>query len=206
MKRSSLLSIVLLLLMGLVALRTYQLWEEGPWEVPVLAKEKPATAAEQEHPPTPRPLLASTKNIVDRNLFDPERGQGRSREGEAQSAAVQRIRNMVLLGTAIIGSSRHAILEESGDPRLPAGKAQPVQSNQIRLKLGDTIEGFKVSEIQERRVVLSRGAMNIEVALDYMRKVEEKKEGAGTPVPIAPRVPSTIPRRVPREVPQRDRE
>jgi hypothetical protein len=198
---------VLLLLIGLVGLRTYQLWEEGPWEVPALGKEKAATAAEEENPPPQNPLLASTKNIVDRNLFDPERGQGRSKEGEAQSGAAQRIRSMVLLGTAIIGSSRYAILQESGDPRSPASrKAQPAQANQIRLKLGDTVEGFKVSEIQERRVVFSRGATNVEVSLDYMRKVEETKGRAGTPVPIGPRVPSTIPRRVPGEVPPRDRE
>ena len=192
---------MLLLLIGLVGLRTYQLWEEGPWEVPALGKEKAATAPEEENPPPQHPLLASTKNIVDRNLFDPERGQGRSKEGEAQSGAAQRIRSMVLLGTAIIGSSRYAILQESGDPRSPIGKAKPAQPNQIRLKLGDTVEGFKVSDIQERRVVFSRGATNVEISLDYMRKVEETKGRAGTPVPIGPRVPSTIPRRVPGEVP-----
>jgi hypothetical protein len=182
------------------------MWEEGPWELPALGKEKTATASEEEGPPAQRPLPASTKNIVDKNLFDPERGQGRSKEGEAQSAAVQRIRNMVLLGTAIIGSSRYAILQESADPRFPAGKAQPVQSNQIRLKLGDTVEGFKVSEIQERRVVFSRGATNVEVSLDYTRKVEETKDRVGTPGPVGPRVPSTIPRRIPGEVPARERE
>jgi hypothetical protein len=181
-------------------------WEEGPWEIPVLGKERAAAATEEDSSPTQRPLLASTKNIVDKNLFDPERGQGRSKEGEAQSAAAQRIRSMVLLGTAIIGGSRYAILQEAQDGRFAPGKAPAIQPNQIRLKLGDTVEGFKISDIEERRVVFTRGATKVEVALDYMRKVEETKDRVTAPVPIGPRVPSTLPRRIPGEVPPRDRE
>jgi hypothetical protein len=195
---------VLFLLTGLVALRAYQVWEEGPWEIPTLGKDKAAAATEEDSPP-PAPLLANTKNIVDKNLFDPERGQGRSKEGEAQSAAAQRIRSMVLLGTAIIGSSRYAILQEAQDGRVAPGKAPAVQPT-MRLKLGDTVEGFKISDIQERRVVFTRGPTRVEVSLDYSRKVEETKERAAAPVPIGPRVPSTAPRRIPGEVPPRERE
>ncbi|HWP57293.1 MAG TPA: hypothetical protein VNL14_05360 [Candidatus Acidoferrales bacterium] len=195
-----------MLLIGLAGLRAYEVWEEGPWELPAPGKDKPAAAAESARPPAPAPVMASTKTIVERNLFDPERGQGRTKEGEIQSAAAQRIRNMALLGTAILGSSRYAILQDAPEARSAPGKTPAAQPGQIRLKLGDTLEGFKLTDIQEQKVVFTRGATKVEVALDFMRKLEESKDRVKAPVPVGPRVPAMVPRRAPGEAAPRERE
>ncbi len=198
--RSSLLGVALVILTGLAGFRTYELWRVGPWELPSPGKERAVAAVEGKSAPPQRPVLASTKNIIEKNLFDPERGQGKSREGEVQSAAAQRVRAMVLLGTAILGNSRYAIVQGPSETRFPPGKPQPVQSNQIRLKLGDSVEGFKVAEIQEKKVVFERGATKVEISLDFMRKVDDANVRSGAPgIPVGPRAPTPVPRRVPGE-------
>ena len=78
---------------------------------------------------------------------------------------------MVLLGTAILGNNRFAILQDgatsSGAPAVPGQSAAT-----MRIKLGDTVEGFKLSEVSEKRVVFARGASTVEVPLDYFRKTD----------------------------------
>ena len=44
--------------------------------------------------------IVGTDMIIGKNLFDPERGATRTKETEADTRAAQRIRSMVLLGTA----------------------------------------------------------------------------------------------------------
>ncbi len=137
--------------------------------------------------------VTSTKNIIDKNLFDPERGASRTKEAEANSLAVQRLRSMVLLGTALLGNSRYAILQEHSDPRLAAQRSQAGQQGTMLLKLGETLEGFKLSEIRERSVVFTKGASRVELSLDYFRKVDEGLKNAPGPVPprqpLSPRLP-----------------
>lgn len=65
----------------------------------------------------------------------------------------------------------------------------------MRLKLGDTVEGFKLSEIHDKKVVFTKGSSKVEVALDYFRKIEPTK-----PVPAAPARPGVAP-----NVPRRER-
>jgi hypothetical protein len=148
------------------------------------------------------PVL-STENIVSKNLFDPERGAGRTREAEASGRALQRIRSMVLLGTAIIGSNRVAILQDSPDMR--SGPIVPgTSAGVLRLKLGDDIEGFKLTEIGDRRVIFTKGTARVEVMLDYFRKAAPV-EPTSPPAPgqVAPAKPA-VPRVVP-SLPQRDK-
>jgi hypothetical protein len=175
-----------------VGLRVYQLWLEGSWDLPKPGKGKDSSIVGESKKESPRPQLVSTRDIVDKNLFDPERGAGRVSQAEASSGAVQRVRSMVLLGTAILGSSRYAILREPTDSRAPAAKGQTVPSGVLRLKVGDTVEGFRLSEVHEKRVVLTKGSSRVELALDFSRKIEEPgpKPPAGAPVRpgVQPRV------------------
>ena len=168
------------------------------------------------------PPIVATETIVSKNIFDPERGAGFTREAEANSQAFQRIRSMVLLGTAILGNNRFAIIQDGATSSGPAGApGQP--SATMRIKLGDTVEGFKLSEVSEKRVVFARGTSTVEVPLDYFRKTDIAQPrrpvaaptgGAGqVPVPaprIVPPGPANVPgQRVPRAIPalpRRDRE
>lgn len=114
------------------------------------------------------PQLASTRNIIDSNLFDPERGASKTKEVEASSAAMQRLRGMVLLGTAILGQSRYAILQE------PANQgAQKQSASYLRLQLGDTFEGFSLSEIEPMKVAFTKGPARVDIPLDFFRRVED---------------------------------
>jgi hypothetical protein len=160
-----------------------------------------------------------TDAIVAKNLFDPERGAVKTQESEAEQRAVQKVRSMVLLGTAIIDNSRYAIVQEPdnnpgipGVPNQQRGQATTVR----RLKLGDNVEGFNVSEIADKRVILTKGPTRVEVAVDYFRKVAPTPAGApGIPPPgpviippqpgvLAPGVPGTPPGVTP-NIPRRPR-
>lgn len=175
--------------------RIYALWQEGPWEPPKPGKGKDSSAAEEVKKAPPPQQLVSAKNIIDKNLFDPERGATRAQEAEASSIAMQRIRSMVLLGTAILGSNRYAILQQPSDARSSTAGAPPGQQAQLRLKLGDTVEGFQLSEIHDKKVVFTKGNSRVEVALDFFRKADQPMPGQAATVPARPGVTPAPPRR-----------
>jgi hypothetical protein len=189
-----LLSLLLLVSIGFVGASTYQLWKTGPWDLPSPARAKdsaPALAANEE---TPEFQVANTRNIIEKNLFDPERGANRTKEAEASAAATQRVRSLVLLGTAILGNSRYAIIQEPSTAGRGPTKAQPGNSGQMRLKLGDALEGFKLSEIRDKSVVFTKGASRVEVTIDFFRPGEEPPPSRA-PIPPRPGVGASIPPR-----------
>lgn len=173
-----------------VGASTYRLWQAGPWDLPTAGKAKETPPARKTDEEPPQLQVANTRNIVEKNLFDPERGATRTKEKEAEASAMQRIRSMVLLGTAILGNSRYAIIQEPSESRAPA---KPGVSGQTRLKIGDMKEGFKLSEIRDKSVVFTKGASRVEVAIDFFRPVSEPPPPARVPVPprqpVRPRIP-----------------
>ena len=201
--RSSLFSVFLLISTTLVGWRTYSLWKTGPWELPSLGKAKPIFTSDEKQAEIKPASAVGTESIVNKNLFDPERGAGATRETEANSRSFQRVRNLVLLGTAILENNRYAVLREqpsAGGPGQPAA-SQP--QNPMRLKLGDDFDGFRLTEIGDNRVVFTRGASRVEVLLDYFRKADVPAPRA--PVPSQPRrveggarpMPGALPGQVP---------
>jgi hypothetical protein len=162
----------------------------------------PGATAEKQAVATPR-VPTNTDVIVSKNLFDPERGAGATREAEENSRSFQRVRNMILVGTIIIGNNRAAILQDSANPNVGATAVAGQPAGPMRLKLGDNVEGFRLSEIADKKVVFTRDTARVEVLLDYFRKVEVAQSralpagqlgapGAATPVP---RVVPNLPRR-----------
>jgi hypothetical protein len=166
-----------------VGTKTYWLWKSSPWDVPASGKPRSSPLVEGAPPASGKPPLATTETIVSKNLFDPQRGEGRTREAETSSRSAQRIRGMVLLGTAILGNNRFAIVRDQAPAAVP-GRPVDQSQNVMRLKLGDSVEGFRLSEIEDKRIVFSQGASKIEVALDYFRKD-----------PVPPQRPTTPPQR-----------
>jgi len=174
-----------------VGASTYRHWQAGPWDLPSAGKAKETPPARKTDEEPPQLQVANTRNIIEKNLFDPERGASRTKdkEAEASAAAMQRIRNIVLLGTAILGNSRYAIMQEPAEARAPA---KPGVSGQTRLKMGDMIEGFKLSEIRDKSVVFTKGASRVEVAIDFFRPSEPPPPTKAAPPPrqpVAPRIP-----------------
>jgi hypothetical protein len=117
------------------------------------------------------------------------------KEAEALVLATQHLRAMALVGTAILDDRRYAVLEEPVDPRLqgPRPQLQAEKRGEMRrMKLGDTLEGFRLSEIEDRRIVFENGASRVEMAVDYLRKMDDGRSrgpGAGPPGQMATRIP-----------------
>ena len=200
---------------ALVVWTTYRSWHSGPWDIPGAMPQRPAAFATQTQVSlAPRPPI-STEAIISKNLFDPERGAGASREAEESSRAVQRVRGMVLVGTVIIGNNRVAILQDGTNPApgqpIPGQRPPGQGASMMRLKVGDSLEGFRLTEIADQRVVFAKDATRVEVLLDFFRKVDNAAPrpvaaapgqvqappvGAPTPAPVpVPRVLPNLPRR-----------
>ena len=197
-----------------MVVKTYWLWTSGPWDLPNPGKPRSPILVDDSNSEAKPPTVISTELIVSRNLFDPERGAGLTREVEANSQSFQRIKSMVLLGTAILGNNRVAILQDGAMPPTAKGQSAAVP---MRIKLGDTVEGFKLTEISEKRVVFTKGNATVDVGLDYFRKSEVAQPRAlgngptpasgqggtprvatpapGPPVQPVPRVVPALPRR-----------
>jgi hypothetical protein len=168
------------------------------------APPKTSTAFASATNPTSAVPRASvgTDAIVSKNLFDPERGAGFTREVEESSRAAQRVRSMVLFGTIIIGNDRFAILQDLSNPSAGAGvPGQGQHTPPIRLKVGDSVDGFRLAEIADRKVVFTKDASRVEVMLDYFRKTEVAQPKPASPgqvrVPgrVTPQVVPNLPRR-----------
>jgi hypothetical protein len=136
------------------------------------------------------PSIAGTEVIIAKNLFDPERGASRTKETEADVRAAQRIRSLVLLGTAILGTNRYAIVQDSDGASRASATGQSEQAPR-RIKLGDSVDGFSLAEVGEKKVVFAKGAMRVEVPIDYFRKVPVVAAPRVTP-PGQPRPPSAV--------------
>jgi len=175
----------------------------GPWDLPGPVKSSAPAPAPQKPVSAPAKVVTNTDAIVSRNLFDPERGAGATREAEETSRAFQRVRNLILIGTVIIGNNRTAILQDgAGQNTAPAVATQSAPP--MRLRLGDNIEGYRLAEIADKKVVFAKDAARVEVALDYFRKVEVPAPRQPAPpgqvivpgaAPTAPRVIPNLPRR-----------
>lgn len=193
--RAAILTILLIACAAGLGFKTYRAWQEGPWDLPQLPKGK-AVAVAAVPQPAVGPLAQlpiGTEAIVSKNLFDPERGAVKpTQDSDIEIRAVQRVRSMVLLGTAIIGNSRYAIVQEpDGVPPIPGVPGQPRQQPVRRLRVGDNLEGFSVTEIADRRLILTKGATRVEVSVDYFRKVAPPVggpvlPGAPQPGPVRP--------------------
>jgi len=145
-------------------------------------------------------LPVNTDGIVSKYLFDPERGAGATREAEENSRAFQRVRGMILIGTVIIGDNRVAILQESTTSPAAGQRPGAQSASFMRLKVGDNVDGFRLTEIADKRVVFAKDASRVEVLLDYFRKVE----AAPQPRPAVPSQVTAPPQSgvpVPRVVP-----
>ena len=141
--------------------------------------------------------------IVSKNLFDPERGAGATREAEENSRSSQRIRNLILLGTVITDNNRTAVVQDAGPA--PAQRTAGQAAAPVRLKLGDDFEGYKLTEIADKRIVFTKDSARVEVLLDYFRKVDVSPPRAVPPGQIAPPAQAVPPPRVLPNLPRRGR-
>lgn len=187
---------------GFVCWSTYRTWNDDPWILPAPAKAVSLPVAEKPASVSSKPSI-NTDVIVSKNLFDPERGAGATREAEENSRSSQRVRNLILLGTVITDNNRTAVVQDAGPAPAQGAAGQPAAP--IRLKLGDDFEGYRLTEIADRRIVFTKDRARVEVLLDYFRKVEVSPPRAVPPGQIVPPAQAAPSPRVLPNLPRRGR-
>ncbi len=186
LRRSPRLSFLLVILVVLVGVKVYQIWEEGLPELPSPVKEKSTVRTQKERRGGLRTLRRSTANIVKKNLFDPKRGAGSEKVAEPTPRSQQNAEEFVLLGTMITSEGRKAIIRVSPTAgggvvrgRRRQAKRKLNQAGEVRrISLGDSLGEFQLAEIQPYKVILKKGPEQVELVLDFInrpRKIEKPK-------------------------------
>ncbi len=210
LRRSPKFSLFLFILVGLVGVKIYRIWEAGLPELPRPTKEKSAFSLPQERRGTLRSLRRSTANIVKKNLFDPKRGVGSEKAAEPAPQSEQSAEDFVLLGTMITSGGRKAIIRvlPTAGSGVVRGKRLRVKrkSNQAgevrRISLGDPVGEYQLAEIHPRKVILKKGLEQVELVLDFInrpRKIEKPQSIKPEPKKRASRRKTKNSRRRPRK-------
>ena len=163
-KRSSLISLLFLFAIALVIYQVYSLWREPGWNPKVAQRRGPALTRQSGQVRQPK-RPPGTDLITTRNLFDPQRrGQG---TGGGVATDVKALEGMVLVGTIVSEGERFAIVKF---PKRLLAKGGRQGAGMRRLTVGDTVLGYRVSEIQPDRVVFESGSSSVELVIDFSRR------------------------------------
>ena len=121
-----------------------------------LEKTEPFTGKKQDQPKTPSPLDYMV--ITEQNLFHPER----KIPVEVKEAQPLPKPDFVLYGTLISGDTNIAYMEDKKSPHSTPGR----EKRQTPLKLGDSMSGFILKEVEIDQAVMQRGEEKIVVSLN----------------------------------------
>ena len=168
-----LINLILLIIVGVLGLRLYKTWIK-PLDI---AAQKTLQQTQKdkkisEHKKTEEKKELSFNEtvynvIVQNDLFRPSRSAPQVEEISLQFFA----NPPKLYGTIIMGNDKSAILED------PNTKTTRLYS------LNDLFGGFTISDIQDNKVVLSRGDKSIEVKLREIKTITAPRQ---QPVPQPP--------------------
>jgi len=210
LRRSPRLSFLLIILVVLVGVKVYRIWDKGLPELPSPVKEKSTVGSPNERRGSLRSLRRSTSSIVKKNLFDPKRGASGEKVAEPTPQSQQNPEEFVLLGTMITSGGRKAIIRVSPTAgggvvrgRRARAKRKSNQAGEVRrVSLGDPVGEFQLAEIQPYKVILKKGPEQVELVLDFItrtRKIEKPKITKPGPKKKASRPKTKNSRRRPRK-------
>jgi hypothetical protein len=126
------------------------------------------------------PSLAAYAVVSEQNLFHPERKMPAEKKAEVQKVVIPKP-DLMLYGTLIADDMSIAYVEDRKAP-LPAGGRG---NRQMRLKKGDSINGYVLREIEPDRVVLAKGEEKLVVMLEDKDKKRGVTGAAATPASAA---------------------
>jgi len=169
LKRSSIINLLLATSIGLVGLKTFEIWQQDDRR-PLKRRDEGSSANGQGSTLVSiKGQSAGTKIIVEKNLFDVKRGAGGSGKKAAVSQDAGEIEGLVLLGTIIAAGERFAIVKVPASS--PGGRrGSGAGGGMRRLALGDTVWGYTLAEIQADRVIFTKGNSEVELGLDFSRR------------------------------------
>jgi type II secretory pathway component PulC len=158
--------------------------------VQVQAKETGAPIqSEERSAPEGNASYADFISIAEKNLFHPEREMPKAEKAAAPKP------ELILYGTLITDDVSIAYVEDKKSPYSTPGRAK----RQTALKIGGSIGGYVLREIEPNRIVLVRGEDKLVVMLDDTEKRKGSEAaaaqaykgsaGAFTPTSMTPAPP-----------------
>ncbi len=169
LNRSSIINLLLAVAIGLVGLKTFEIWQQDDRRPLKRRGEGSSANGQGSTLATVKGQLAGTKIIVEKNLFDVKRGAGGSGKKAAVTQDAGEIEGLVLLGTIVAAGKRFAIVKVP--PSSPGGRrGSRAGGGMRRLALGDTVWGYTLAEIQADRVIFTKGSSEVELGLDFSRR------------------------------------
>jgi hypothetical protein len=136
------------------------------------------TVLEKTGPPeglNPAPLSSYTI-IADNNLFHPERKIPVEKKTAEEQQPLPKP-DVVLYGTLITDSLSLAYLEDLKAPRNTPGRGR----RQTAMKIGDTLSGFVLKEIDTDKIVMAKGDENMTVYVHDPTKLKRRDTAATQP-------------------------
>lgn len=144
----------------------------GQASVVMQVQAKEATApmqSEEKGAPESSASYADFISIAEKNMFHPEREMPK-----AEKAAVPRP-ELILYGTLITDDVSIAYVEDKKSPYSSPGRGK----RQTALRIGGSIGGYVLREIEANRIVLVRGEDKLVVRLDDDTEKRKGTEAAG---------------------------
>jgi hypothetical protein len=161
----------------------------------------PAVAKKLFHKKEEKPAQSSTSNpadyviIADQNLFHTERKIPPEKKEEAALPRPE----FVLYGTLITDNLKFAYLEDKKSPRSTPGRGK----RQTALKLGDTMSGYTLKEIDNDKVVMVKGEETLTVRVIDSSIKKDREVGSPPAAASIPPSPETQVKPFPGARPQR---
>jgi hypothetical protein len=180
------MAVVLLLALLAQAWGLVSVWRDDPLQnLAVSGKKETQTAImpggkQSLQPPQP----AIPPDFNQGYIFNAERSlvDGGGKDGKAQSAANVAIDKIHYSGSIITGTNPRALLSYAlgGQPDASGSGAQ--KQGFLRVTLGDTVNGYKVTEILPEKITFSRDGQKITKLL-----YDKAKDRGQAPIPLAGR-------------------
>lgn len=151
------------------------------------APKKSSTIVEEELGQSKIPSLSDYTIIAEQNLFHPERKIPPAKEETLPQPKPE----FVLYGTVVSDDTKLAYMEDKRSPRTTPGRG----TRQTVLKIGQTMSGFTLKEIDVDKVVMVRGeeTIVIKVTDTNVKKDRDAKAPAQVQKAPAPTVKSAPP-------------
>ena len=128
-------------------------------------------------PESLNPLPSSSYTIIaDNNLFNPERKIPLEKKTAGDQQPLPKP-DVVLYGTLITDTLRFAYLEDLKAPRNTTGRGR----RQTVMKIGDSLSGFVLKEIDPDKIVMVKGDEKITVRIHESRKQKTPEIAATQP-------------------------
>ena len=182
------MAVVLLLALLAQAWGLVSVWRDDPLRSLAATKKKEAAQAPMEGKilslqPTP---LGDLPDLNEGYLFNAERSlaAGGGKNGQAQKAANVTIDKIHYSGAIITATNPRALLSYAlgGQADSSGGAAANQKQGFLRVAVGDTVNGYKVTEILPEKIVFSKDGQKITKLL-----YDKAKDRGVDPVPLSGR-------------------